>query len=363
MSKKRGRPISILGDDPAIVRRREKTAERVRRYLERKRATRQGQNRQGPAQNIRRRDAENFSNVSGQQTTCLLQDLGPFQNTDVVRDQEGELYEESARHEKATRFFDPSGQNTSTTPSRTSSTNNSSVQSLERDNLDLERNHESSASQGMTANTCDLPFEPDVAIENSNALFSESHTSSVTISSCDSNVELTADKAHRCVVVTTTTASVADARVDEIHVSEPGAALESGISFATLREVPHLFLGRLVGSENVAIYVFFPYLEASRGTTILTIAQLTRWTDKVLNPAIYRHYPAHLVQHLPAGYKHALANSKARQVESRKTTSAGYQSQQAMLYQASYLTSETPKTSRRLTCPSIAFCTVERGGP
>ena len=57
-----------------------------------------------------------------------------------------------------------------------------------------------------------------------------------------------------------------------LDVSEPGAASESGASFTTLREVPHLFLGRLAGSENVAIYVFFPYLEASTGTSILTTA-------------------------------------------------------------------------------------------
>lgn len=40
MSGKRGRPISIQGSDPAIIRRREKTAERVRRYVERKRTER-----------------------------------------------------------------------------------------------------------------------------------------------------------------------------------------------------------------------------------------------------------------------------------------------------------------------------------
>lgn len=40
MPGKRGRPITLQSNDPAIIRRREKNAERVRRYLERKRADR-----------------------------------------------------------------------------------------------------------------------------------------------------------------------------------------------------------------------------------------------------------------------------------------------------------------------------------
>ena len=40
MPGKRGRPITIQSNDPAIIRRREKTADRVRRYNERKRAER-----------------------------------------------------------------------------------------------------------------------------------------------------------------------------------------------------------------------------------------------------------------------------------------------------------------------------------
>lgn len=95
-------------------------------------------------------------------------------------------------------------------------------------------------------------------------------------------------------------------------------------SYSSLRDVPHLLLGRLSGGENIAVHAFFPHLEVALGTSILTNAQLTRWTDQIFYPAIYKHYPAHFTQHLPCGYQHALATSKANQVEARKIRSASY---------------------------------------
>jgi hypothetical protein len=43
-------------------------------------------------------------------------------------------------------------------------------------------------------------------------------------------------------------------------------------------------------------------------------------------------YSAHYTQHLPASHRHALANSKSRQVEDRQTENAGYQTQQRLHY-------------------------------
>ena len=103
-------------------------------------------------------------------------------------------------------------------------------------------------------------------------------------------------------------------------------------SHSLLRDVPHLVLGRVSGAENIAVYVFFPHLEVALGTSILNNEQLIRWTDEILHPAIYKHCPAHFTQHLPAGYQHTLANSKANQVEARKIQSQSYQSQQAISY-------------------------------
>lgn len=106
----------------------------------------------------------------------------------------------------------------------------------------------------------------------------------------------------------------------------------TNLRFAMLRDVPHLFLGRLAGAENITIHIFFPHLETPPGISILTNAQLARWTDKILYPAIYKYHPAHFTQHLPSGYQHAQANSRARRVEARKTQSLGYQTQQAISY-------------------------------
>lgn len=111
-----------------------------------------------------------------------------------------------------------------------------------------------------------------------------------------------------------------------------GARSTTRSSFNMLRDVPHFLLGRLVGAENVTLHVFLPHLEVSQGTSILSTAQLTRWNDSVLHPALYKHLPAHFTQHLPAGYQHALANSKARQIEARKIKTASYQSQQSISY-------------------------------
>jgi hypothetical protein len=118
----------------------------------------------------------------------------------------------------------------------------------------------------------------------------------------------------------------------EIPESSSNGGQSASPSFNMLRDVPHLFLGRLVGAENVVVHVFFPHLEVHPGTSILNASQLSRWNDKILEPAIYDHFPAHFTQHLSAGYQHALANSRARQVEARKIETASYESQQAITY-------------------------------
>jgi hypothetical protein len=118
----------------------------------------------------------------------------------------------------------------------------------------------------------------------------------------------------------------------EIPESSSNGGQSASPSFNMLRDVPHLFLGRLVGAENVVVHVFFPHLEVNPETSILNASQLSRWNDKILEPAIYDHFPAHFTQHLSAGYQHALANSRARQVEARKIETASYESQQAITY-------------------------------
>ena len=66
--------------------------------------------------------------------------------------------------------------------------------------------------------------------------------------------------------------------------------------------------------------------------TSLTKEHLSRWLDQIFHPAVYRYCEADYTQHLPASHRHALANSKAHQVEGRQVETASYQAQQSIGY-------------------------------
>ena len=104
-------------------------------------------------------------------------------------------------------------------------------------------------------------------------------------------------------------------------------------TLAMLRDVPHFLLGRVANTHDITIHILFPHLSRPQGQFIaLTHEQLSRWLDRVFYPAVYYHCPAHVTQHLPASFRHAFSNSKARQVEGRKIETASYQAQQALGY-------------------------------
>jgi hypothetical protein len=104
-------------------------------------------------------------------------------------------------------------------------------------------------------------------------------------------------------------------------------------SLAMLRDVPHFLLGRIVGAHDITVHILFPHMVPSTDKFFaLTKDQLSRWLDKIFHPAVYQYCEAHYTQHLPASYRHALADSKARQVEARQVETASYQAQQALGY-------------------------------
>ena len=106
-------------------------------------------------------------------------------------------------------------------------------------------------------------------------------------------------------------------------------------SLRMLRDVPHFQLGRVFGATNITVHVLFPHLPLAPGRDrfiSMTQAQLARWTDGVMHPAIWRFYPAYHTQHLPATYADAWMASKAHQVEGRKVETASYQSQRAIVH-------------------------------
>jgi len=100
-------------------------------------------------------------------------------------------------------------------------------------------------------------------------------------------------------------------------------------SLALPRDVPHLFLGSLMGSVNTTLHVLFPHLPfAGEKFVCLTNNQLSQWLDRIFHPAVYQHYESHYTQHLPTSYRHALANSRARQSEGRQVKTRSYLTQQ-----------------------------------
>jgi hypothetical protein len=102
---------------------------------------------------------------------------------------------------------------------------------------------------------------------------------------------------------------------------------------AMLKDVPHFHMGRVEGGANISLFILFPHLPVAHTKFIgLTNEQHSRWLDQVFHPAVYQQYDAHYTQHLPASHRHALVNSKARQVEDRQNENAGYQNQLYLSY-------------------------------
>jgi hypothetical protein len=125
----------------------------------------------------------------------------------------------------------------------------------------------------------------------------------------------------------------------DVHVETN--VFEAGRSRLTmLKDIPHFLLGRVVGAHDITMHILFPHM-ASRDSkfTALTNDQLSRWLDQIFYPAVHRYCEADYTQHLPADFGHALANSKAHQIEGRQVETASYQSQQSIEYhlQSEYL--------------------------
>ncbi|KAH9203049.1 hypothetical protein DL95DRAFT_509177, partial [Leptodontidium sp. 2 PMI_412] len=86
----------------------------------------------------------------------------------------------------------------------------------------------------------------------------------------------------------------------------------------SVHEIPHYTLGRLIGFEDVSLYLLFPrlYREGQQSSRLLD-DDFQTWMDQVLLPAIYRHHDSSQVQHYPSSYHHGKYNSTARGVEGR----------------------------------------------
>ncbi|KAE8849566.1 hypothetical protein PTNB29_10522 [Pyrenophora teres f. teres] len=98
-----------------------------------------------------------------------------------------------------------------------------------------------------------------------------------------------------------------------------------------LHQLPHYTFGRLVGFEDISLYIFFPYLyREEQKVSRLTDGDFRTWMDQILLPVIYRHHDSSLVQHYPSSFDHGRYNSTARGVEGRSQRSDATPRQQLL---------------------------------
>ncbi|KIW22076.1 uncharacterized protein PV07_12538 [Cladophialophora immunda] len=129
-------------------------------------------------------------------------------------------------------------------------------------------------------------------------------------------------------------------------------------TLAMLRDVPHILFGRVANDHDITIHILFPHLPRPQEKFVsLTQEQLSRWLDQIFYPILYPYCEAGYTQHLPASFRNAYADSKARQVEARLVETASYQAQQSLGYhlQPEYLGSIWTDILHRIeTTPGLA---------
>jgi hypothetical protein len=100
-----------------------------------------------------------------------------------------------------------------------------------------------------------------------------------------------------------------------------------------LYQLPNYNFGRLIGFEDVSLYLFFPHLyREEQKVSRLLDEDFSTWMNQILLPAIYRYHGSSLVQHYPSSYDHARYNSIARGVEARSQKTDATPRQQLLFH-------------------------------
>ncbi|KAG8664636.1 hypothetical protein FPOAC2_10249 [Fusarium poae] len=83
-----------------------------------------------------------------------------------------------------------------------------------------------------------------------------------------------------------------------------------------IHQIPHYTFGRLIGFEDVSLYLLFPnlYREEQKSSRFRD-EDFRTWMDGVLLPIIHNHYSNSHVQHYPSSYDHSKYNATARGIE------------------------------------------------
>ncbi|KAK2469310.1 hypothetical protein H9L39_19027 [Fusarium oxysporum f. sp. albedinis] len=83
-----------------------------------------------------------------------------------------------------------------------------------------------------------------------------------------------------------------------------------------VHRIPHYTFGRLIGFEDVSLYLLFPNLyREEQKSSRLRDEDFRTWMDGLLLPIIHNHYSNSHVQHYPSSYDHSKHNATARGIE------------------------------------------------
>ena len=88
-----------------------------------------------------------------------------------------------------------------------------------------------------------------------------------------------------------------------------------------LHQLPHYTLGRLVGFEDISLYLVFPHLyREEQQVSRLCDHDFRTWMDRILLPAVYQYHDSSLVQHYPSSLiMHETFDSSGVEWRSRRT--------------------------------------------
>ncbi|KAH8749826.1 hypothetical protein BGZ57DRAFT_945613 [Hyaloscypha finlandica] len=127
-------------------------------------------------------------------------------------------------------------------------------------------------------------------------------------------------------------------------------------------KIPHYMLGRLIGLEDVSLYLLFPrlYQEGQQHSRLLD-DDFQTWINQVLLPAIYRHHNSAQLQHYPSSYHHGKYNLTARGVEgrSRKVDALPHQLHAGEVVNEAHMSVDFYFNVGKETCPRQTYLSTE----
>ena len=95
-----------------------------------------------------------------------------------------------------------------------------------------------------------------------------------------------------------------------------------------LHKVPHYYFGRVIGRDDISVYIFFPRMWTREKITNFPgndddgpSSILRKWFDSLLYPALFRHSSPTSRQHFPLCWEHAKLKAEAHQREEKASTS------------------------------------------